>query len=220
MRLPRGSIDRRAPPIGRFPEIVLLDYSVVMVERACPADLERDAPLRRGGIVHLRPIRPDDAPRLQAFHGRLSRDSIFMRFFSPLPVLTDERAAYFTTLDFDRRLAIVATEADGEDEQILGVARYDRIDDEWAPDERAELALIVEDRVQHRGIGRVLFSALIDAARARGLKILVAEVLAENRRMLRLLRESGLPTKSRRFGSAIRVELDLTLAPAGPCEET
>jgi RimJ/RimL family protein N-acetyltransferase len=180
-----------------------------MAQRAYPVDLERDAPLRRGGSVHLRPIRPDDAPRLQAFHGRLSRDSIFMRFFSPLPVLTDERAAFFVTLDYDRRLAIVATEPDGDDEQIIGVARYDRIDDEWAPDERAELALIVEDRVQHRGIGRVLFRALVDAARTRGIKTMIAEVLAENRRMLNLLRGSGLPTRSRRAGSAIRVELNL-----------
>ena len=213
MRLPRGSIDRRTPPFGRFRQILLLDYSVTMAQTAYPLDLERDAPLRRGGTVHLRPIRPDDAFRLQAFHGRLSRDSIFMRFFSPLPVLTDERAAYFTTLDFDRRLAIVATETEGDDEQILGVARYDRIDDEWAPDERAELALIVEDRVQHRGIGRVLFWALVDAARARGIKTMIAEVLAENRRMLTLLRTSGLPTHSRRAGSSIGVELEIAAEP-------
>ena len=181
-----------------------------MATGAYPADLERDVPLRRGGTVHLRPIRPDDVPRLQAFHGRLSRDSIVMRFFSPLPVLTDERAAYFTTVDYDRRMAIVATEGTGPDEQIVGVGRYDRIDDEWAPDTRAELALIVEDRVQHHGIGSVLFWALVDVARARGLKSLIAEVLAENRRMLNLLRTSGLRMTARRAGSAIRIEVDLT----------
>src|SRR5689334_13280322 len=124
-----------------------------MAQAAYPAELERDAPLPRGGTVHLRPIRPDDAPRLQAFHGRLSRDSIFMRFFSPLPVLTDQRAAYFTTIDYDRRMAIVATQPVGDDEQIIGVGRYDRVDDEFAPDVRAEFALIVEDQVQHLGIG-------------------------------------------------------------------
>ena len=61
--------------------------------------------------------------------------------------------------------------------------------------------------------------ALVDAARARGLRTLTADVLAENRRMLNLLRESGLPTRSRRTGSAIRVELDLPAAPgqAPPC---
>jgi GNAT superfamily N-acetyltransferase len=178
-----------------------------MGEGAYPADLERDVPLRDGGSIRLRPIRPDDVPRLQAFHGRLSRDSIFLRFFSPLPVLTDERAAYFATVDYDRRLAIVAVECQADEEQIVGVARYDR-QPEASTD--AEFALIVEDRFQHHGIGSVLFWALVEAARARGIRTLMADVLAENRRMLRLLRESGLPIRSRRAGNAIRVELDLT----------
>jgi GNAT superfamily N-acetyltransferase len=185
-----------------------------MADVAYPADLARDVHLRRGGTVHLRPIRPDDAPRLQAFHWRLSRDSIVMRFFSPLPILTDERAAYFTTLDYDRRLALVATQTIADAEEIVGVARYDRVDDEWAPDTRAEFALIVEDRVQHHGIGAVLFWALVETARTRGITTLLADVLAENRRMLNLLRETGLPMRSRRAGTAIRVELDIT--PTGP----
>jgi len=169
-----------------------------------PADLERDVALRGGGTIHLRPIRQDDVGRLQAFHGRLSRDSIFFRFFSPLPALTDERAAYFTTVDFDRRLAIVAVEGKDADEQIVGVIRYDR-----SSDDAAEFAIIVEDRYQHHGIGMTLFWALVDAARARGLRTLSADILAENRRMINLLRESGLPMTSRRTGNAIRVELGL-----------
>jgi RimJ/RimL family protein N-acetyltransferase len=177
-----------------------------MADGGYPVDLERDASLRDGGTVHLRPIRPDDVARLTAFHGRLSRDSIFYRFFSPLPVLTDERAAYFATVDYDRRLAIVAVEGSGAAELIVGVVRYDRADDE-----QAEIGLIVEDRVQHHGIGSALFAALVDAARARGLRTLIADVLAENRRMLRLLRESGLPTRSRRVHDLIHVELDLTV---------
>jgi RimJ/RimL family protein N-acetyltransferase len=175
-----------------------------MGAKAYPGEIERDVPLRDGGSVHLRPIRPDDTARLQASFSRLSRDSIFFRFFSPLPVLTDERAAYFTTVDYDRRLAIVAVERDGEDERIIGVVRYDRSDDETA-----ELGLIVEDRVQHHGIGSTLFTALVEAARARGLHTLGGDVLAENRRMINLLRESGFPMKTRRTGNAIRVELDL-----------
>src|SRR5206468_3465050 len=135
-----------------------------------------------------------------------------------------ERAAYFTTVDYDNRLAIVAVErnaavadgidgadeaagADG-DEQIIGVIRYDRTADPAA--ETAEFALIVEDRYQHHGIGSVLFWALVDAARARGIRTLAADVLAENRRMRQMLRGTGLPSRSSRSGSAIRLELDLT----------
>jgi GNAT superfamily N-acetyltransferase len=187
------------------------DYSSHMGGASYPDDLDRVVPLRDGGTLHLRAIRSDDVGRLQAFHSRLSRDSIFYRFFSPLPVLTDERAAYFTTLDCNRRLAIVAVEGSGDDEQIVGVVRYDRDDADGA-----EFALIVEDRVQHHGIGGALFWALVEAARARGIVTFGADVMAENRRMLGLLRESGLPMRAQRARDLIRVEMDLTTRPDAP----
>src|SRR4051812_7839814 len=108
-------------------------YSVGVGKDASPAELERDVTLPDGSQIHLRAIRPDDAPRLQALHGRLSRDSIYLRFFSPLPVLTDARAAFFANVDYQTRLAIVAVDCPGSagepdqplpDEQIVGVARY------------------------------------------------------------------------------------------------
>lgn len=177
-----------------------------MGDDAYPAELERAVPLRDGGSIRLRPIRPDDAPRLQALHRRLSRDSVFFRFFSHLPELSDARAAHFATVDYRRRLAIVAVcpDAGGRDEQIVGVARYDLRDDG-----RAELGIVVEDRYQRHGIGSALLAALVGAARARGIRAIVAEVLVENRRMLGLLRESGLPTTVHRARDVLHVEIDL-----------
>jgi RimJ/RimL family protein N-acetyltransferase len=183
-------------------------YSVNMDANAYPAELDRVVPLRGGRSIRLRPIRPADAARLQALHSRLSRDTIFSRFFSHLPVLTDERAVYFTNVDYDWRLAIVAVENEAEDEQIVGVARYDR-----QPDGKAEMAIVVEDRVQRLGIGSVLLAAIIDAARQRGVPTIVADVLGENARMLHLLRETHLPYKATRRSEVIRVELDLSLSP-------
>ena len=98
----------------------------------------------------------------------------------------------------------MAVEGDGDDEQIVGVVRYDRQETD-----AAEFALVVEDRLQHHGVGSALFRALVEAARRRGIRTLQADILAENRPMLGLLRESGLPMRSRRSGAAIRVELDL-----------
>ena len=85
-------------------------------------------------------------------------------------------------------MALVAVEGAGDDEAIMGVARYDMLEDG-----RAEFALIVEDRVQRHGVGKALFWALVAAARERGILTLVANVLTENQRMLRFLAESGLP---------------------------
>jgi RimJ/RimL family protein N-acetyltransferase len=176
---------------------------------AYPAELDRDVSLPSGGRLHVRPIRPDDAARLQAFHGRLSRSSIFFRFFSHVSVLTDERAAYFTTIDYQRRMALVAVEGDGDSEAIIGVARYDLLDDG-----RAELGLIVEDRFQRHGVGKALFWALVAAARARGVQTLVANILPENERMLGLLTDSGLPLHRHRKRDYVEVDVDLTEPPA------
>ena len=191
----------------------LVYYSVSMDAHAYPAELERVVSLRGGRSIRLRPVRPPDAGRLQALHGRLSRDTIYSRFFSHLPVLTDERATYFTTVDYIRRLAIVAVENaeredESADEQIVGVVRYD-----LQADGKAEMALVVEDRVQRLGIGSVLLAAIIDAARQRGVTTIVADVLGENARMLHLLRETHLPYKASRRSEVIRVELDLNSSP-------
>ena len=177
-----------------------------------PCDLEADVPLRHGGTVHVRPIRPDDAGRLQAFHRRLSRDSIFFRFFSHLPELSDERAAYFTRIDYRDRMAIVAVcRADDGAEELAGVIRYDVVEPG-----RAEMALIVEDRHQHHGIGAALFDQLMVAARRGGVRTIVADVLAENWRMLRFLRESGYPITTRRHADVVRAELTVTEPGAPP----
>jgi GNAT superfamily N-acetyltransferase len=132
--------------------------------------------------------------------------------------LTDARASFFARVDYQQRLAMVATDcpvapgADHQaaDEQIVAVARYDVIEAG-----RAEAAIVVEDRFQHRGVGWALFWALIEAARARGVKTFVANVLTENNRMLRLLQEIGLPLRRKRAGGYLAIDIDLTSS-AGP----
>src|SRR5688500_18864567 len=96
-----------------------------MPVRPYPAAWEADAVLSDGGTVHVRPITPDDAGRLVAFHGRLSSDTIQLRCFSPRPHLRDEEVERFTTVDYHDRVALVATLGD----DIIGVARYDRYPD-------------------------------------------------------------------------------------------
>jgi RimJ/RimL family protein N-acetyltransferase len=182
---------------------------VLVGTSAYPAELDRTVSLPDGGRLHVRPIRPDDAVRLQGFHGRLSRSSIFFRFFSHVAVLTNERAAYFTNLDYDRRMALVAVEDVGDDEAIIGVIRYDRLDDG-----RAELGLIVEDRFQRHGVGRALFWEIVAAARERGVQTFVANVLPENDRILRLLSDSGLPIHRHRKRDYVEVDVDLTEPPS------
>ena len=146
-----------------------------------------DAPntitLRDGVVVPVRAIRPDDTLALQRFHSRLSETSVYFRFFDSMPRLPDSQADYFTHLDGVNRYALVALDP-ANPEEIIGVVRYDRLSH---PD-RAEYAIVLDDRWQHHGLGLTLTWRLIDTARARGIRYLEAMVLMGNQGMMKLFR--------------------------------
>jgi len=93
------------------------------VEPVYPDHWEADVVLADGGTAHLRPVRPQDAELLRAFYARLSAESIYYRFFSPHPQLTEREIVHFTTTDHINRVALIATIGD----QMMAVARYDRL---------------------------------------------------------------------------------------------
>ena len=150
---------------------------------ALPGDWEADVVLNDGGTTHLRPIRPDDADRLRAFHSRLSQQTVFNRFFAYHPVLSDEDVARFTRVDHADRVALVAT-LHG---QIIGVVRYDRL----PGTDEGEVAFVVEDAHQGRGLGPVLLEHLAAAARERGIRRFLADTLPTNRSMLGVFKSAG-----------------------------
>jgi RimJ/RimL family protein N-acetyltransferase len=161
--------------------------------------------------VVLRAIRPDDAPRLQQLHQRLSPESIYARFAGPHPVLPTGEAHRLAEVDYRGRMAIVAALAEGEDERLIGVARYAAPAD--APHE-AEAAIVVEDSFQGRGLGTALMRALVDYARRQGIQTMLAEVSAGNERMLRFIRRSGLPIQQRLQGGSWQIRVDIGSAEA------
>ncbi|GGQ05382.1 GNAT family N-acetyltransferase [Actinomadura coerulea] len=167
-----------------------------------PDQWEADVVLSDGGTAHLRPIRPEDADLLRAFHARLSPESIYYRFFSPRPQLSDREVEHFTTVDHDRRAALIATIA-GE---MVAVVRYDLLTDRR---ETAEVAFLVEDAHQGRGLGAVLLEHIAAAARERGVRRFVASVLPDNRRMTRVFREAGYRAEQRFEEGVIELVLDL-----------
>ncbi|MCU1593928.1 MAG: hypothetical protein JWO12_1320, partial [Frankiales bacterium] len=148
-----------------------------------PRHWEADVVLTDGGTVHLRPITPDDADRLKAMHSRLSADTVYMRFFSMVRTLPAREVERFTTVDHDERVAFIALLRD----EMIGVVRYDR-----APGTAdAEVAVVVEDAHQGRGLGPILLEHLAAAGEERGIERFVANVLPSNRRMLEVFRSAG-----------------------------
>lgn len=165
-------------------------------------DEVRCATLRDGRRMCFRPIEPDDAGRLQAFHERLSRETTRLRFFTAMPHLSDPMAEHFAQVDFGDRGAFVAC-FPGED-TIRGVGRYER-----ESEHSAEVAFVVEDELQSLGIGGVLLRMLAEHAQGEKIERLTAVTLAENRGMLAVFRESGYPTDVHFEGSTAYVRIDV-----------
>ncbi len=164
----------------------------------------RQLTLADGTYVLVREIKPGDAPALQRLVGRLSEQTIHLRYFGPMKQLSDKQARYFAEVDGQDRYALVALDPENE-EDIVAVVRYDR---EKGTD-RAEYAALVEDRLQGRGLGIALTRSLIEAARERGVRDFEALVLPENRGMLRLLRSLDLPENAHLEDGVRRVSVDL-----------
>jgi GNAT superfamily N-acetyltransferase len=166
-----------------------------------PAELEADIEVRTGATLHLRPIRGDDAAKLIAFHGRLSFDSIYRRYFSVHPELSHDEVTHLTEVDYVDRLALVIE--DGDD--LVAVGRYDR----YPSSTTAEVAFVVRDDCQHLGLGHRLLQALADAARVRGITTFTAETLFENRDMMSVFRHAGFPITTSISGGEISVRLSI-----------
>jgi acyl-CoA synthetase (NDP forming)/RimJ/RimL family protein N-acetyltransferase len=147
-----------------------------------PREWEADVLLADGGVAHLRPIRPSDAERLVAFYDRVSPQSKYFRFFAPYPRLSDRDVKRFTEVDYVDRVAFILTLGD----EMIAVGRYDRVEDD-----HAEVAFLIEDAHQGRGIAQLLLEHLAQAARERGIRRFVAEVLPENRRMAKVFADAG-----------------------------
>jgi RimJ/RimL family protein N-acetyltransferase len=176
------------------------------------AQLSEQVALRDGLQVTIRPIQPDDAPRLQALVARLSPESIFLRFLALVKGLSDKEARRLANVDYTTRMAFVATVLEEDEEQIIGVARYAMIDGDEPG--LAEAAVVVEDRHQRRGLGSLLLKRLTAYARRHGVLKFLANVHPTNEPIMRFIQQSGLTIESRPFGGVweIRIVLEHDLA--------
>ena len=174
-----------------------------------PGQWESDVVLTDGGTAHIRPIRPDDLEQLRALHARLSPESIYYRFFSPIPTVPEPQLHRLAEVDYRDRFALVAE----LDAQVVAVVRYDRKDD----DTGAEVALVVEDDQQKRGLATVMLEHLAAVARSNGIERFDAEILPDNRRMLDVFHHAGFAVTSH-FDDGV-IDISFPLAPSENLDE-
>ncbi|MCO7219387.1 bifunctional GNAT family N-acetyltransferase/acetate--CoA ligase family protein [Klenkia sp. PcliD-1-E] len=168
-----------------------------------PPGWEADVVAADGGTVHLRPITPEDADGIQGLMERSSDQTRYYRFFGPMKRLSDKDLYRFTHVDHDHRVAFVVLLGD----ELIGVGRYDR----YPGTDDAEVAFLVEDAHQRRGLGSVLLEHLAAAARERGITRFVAEVLSQNTGMVRVFLDAGYEAR-RSYEDGV-VHLTFPIAP-------
>lgn len=153
-----------------------------------------------GGVVRLRPIVPEDAEGMQAFHAALSDRTRYLRYFGPYPRISPKDLYRTTHVDYQGRVGLVAELGDA----IIAVGRYELID---RPGPRAaEVAFVVADEHQGRGLGSILLEHLAGAAAENRIQTFVAEVLAENTAMVTVFREAGYQVERSRDGTVLHLE--------------
>jgi acetyltransferase len=165
---------RRGPP--GHPRFAIRPY---------PKEWERDAELREGTKILVRPVRPEDERLYPAFLAAVTPQDLRLRFFAPVKEFGHTFIARFTQIDYARAMALIAIEQSSGN--MLGVVRL-HADANY---ERGEYAILVRSDLKGRGLGYLLMQMIIDYARAEDLKVIEGQVLAENTAMLAMCRELG-----------------------------
>ncbi len=178
-----------------YPHLVITPYPASLVTPLKSAD---------GVEMVLRPIRPEDEPLERELLATLSEESRRTRFFSSFKNVTHEWLVLFCNIDYDRHIAMVAEIKENGERKIIGVARLI-----LNPDfDSGEIAVLVHDRFQRKGVGEELMKSVIEIGKSKGLREIYGEVLMENEKMLGLFRKLGFTTK-RLSGGIMRSSLKL-----------
>jgi acyl-CoA hydrolase/GNAT superfamily N-acetyltransferase len=169
-----------------------------------PPTLRSSKTLDDGTLVSFRPMHPTDESRMRDLFHSLSKQTMYYRFMSDAARLPRRQIQDFVYVDYRNEMAIVGTIPEAHGEEIIAVGRY-YLD---PATNRAEVAFIVRDQWQNRGIGTFLLRYLATIARGQGIAGFTAEVLLDNRAMLALLRKSGFRLRSQLDGRVHSIELD------------
>ncbi|MBM7116457.1 bifunctional acetate--CoA ligase family protein/GNAT family N-acetyltransferase [Archangium primigenium] len=173
---------------AELPRLAILPYPQAYVDRWRARD---------GEELFIRPIRPEDEPRMVDFHQTLSEQSVFLRYAGMMKLdqrVAHERLARICFIDYAREMALLATRADGT---VLGVGRLTRL----PGTEDAEFAMLISDTVQRQGLGTEMLGRLEQVGRDWGLRCIVADILSQNGAMQHVCRKRGFRIHTGELGA-------------------
>ena len=171
-----------------------------------PALLETRKSLKDSLEIKVRPIKPSDEDKMRRLFYNFSDESKYFRYFAPKPVMPHKEMQTYVSIDYDKVLSVVAVAEKGRNERIIAEARY-------AYDKSAgayEIAFIVDEDFQGKGVATFLFKYLIKIARDRGIQRFIAYVLPRNESMMKVFEKSKLPIQKSYENDALVLRFDLT----------
>ncbi len=179
--------------------------TVAKKDAAYPSQYETEVLLKDGSRMLLRPIRQDDTERWLAFYKRQSEQSKYLRFQRDPGEMGSEDALRFCTVDYKNTFALVGEVQIGQRREIIAIGRYYRL-----PNKRsARVAFAIEDAYHGKGIGTRLIEWLANAARDNGIAFFEGDVLAENERMMSVLKDYGFHIDSELRGGVYHVNIPI-----------
>ena len=178
--------------------------------QACPWDYETDALLRNGSAIRLRPLRREDAEAWVTFVSQLSPHAKYRRCFDlPKKGLGLEEGLRFCAFEYRDIFPFVAEVTTESGARIVGIGSYYRLPGRQV----AEVALVVADAYQGKGIGTKLLDCLVEAARDNGITSFAADVLPENYEMMAVLQHSEFDVRSETIEGVNRVAFPIAELP-------
>jgi acyl-CoA hydrolase/RimJ/RimL family protein N-acetyltransferase len=185
--------------------IVYLDQILPPPRAPYPAEYESTMTLDDGTGVLVRPIRPEDEPLMKDMFYSFSEQTVHLRFHSHVRAMPHQRLQVFCNIDYDTEMALVGLiDVDGR-EEVVGVGSFVQ----EASGGTAEVAFMVRDEWQGKGLGSYLFRRLVDIARTKGVPQFQAYVLPENTAMLKVFHGSGLETETKTEDGVVAVTMRL-----------
>jgi len=172
-----------------------------------PEELERHETLRDGSEIFFRPVKPVDEPALAEMLYSLSSDSVRTRFFTHTTAFPHKDVQALTNIDYEKNLAIVGIVPGPQgEEELVAIGQYFLDPREMS----AEVAFIVQDEWQQKGMGSLLMADLVRYAQQHGIHRFDAKVLPGNQAMLSVFQNSGFPVTTEFDGDAYTVAIDLS----------
>jgi acetyltransferase len=164
--------------------------------RPYPKRYVRTGAMKNGEEILVRPIRPEDEPLLVKLHQVLSERTVYLRYFQPLRLsqrTAHDRLTRICYIDYDREMALVVEHKNAEgNPELIAIGRLSRLRGR----DEGEMAVLVDDRFQHQGLGTELYRRLVEVARDELMGSVVSTILSENREMQTICKKLGFYLES------------------------